>query len=321
MSQQGDDSGRPARGNPRGLLSRLERACTVLVPEGDQMRVLALDPVCGQMREVARATRAQPSEATDWVRAQGKRDSEVVRYMHHCWTVVARHDARMAPETAHVFLRIGVRPPPGADLDRRRVGVVYKLLSKPERVTELGNYSGVRADGTEEWQVRVSLPAAEPGVFTFLAWYQDGRGTPLYDDNEGQLHVAPWKPGFEIIRMDPRETSIVVDDLGVRGKVSIAIADLEYHKDIRMVCSMDGWKTHLELGNEGAECNGWRWVRDLWGGFQQWRIELDQPGACEEFEYAMVYRHAAVDAATIYEFWADNGQENFRVRKGQPWRP
>lgn len=325
MSAQDGGSRRPEAGNARSLLQRLERSCTVVVPDGGQLRVLTLDPLRGHLREVARRAAPteesdRPDDAPDWVRAQGRRNGEVVRYMHSTWTEIVRYDARQAPEQVDVFLRVGVRPPPGADLDRRRVGIVYRLLSNPERVTQLANYCGVRDDGTEEWQVRVSLPAAAPGVFAFVAWYQDGRGATYYDDNEGQHHVAVWKPGFEVIQVDARGTSIVVDDLGVRAKVSIAIADLEYRKDLRLVCTTDGWKTHAEVGNEGAQENGWRWVRDLWGGFQQWVVEHEVRDGCEEFEYALVYRHAAVDGATTYEFWADNGQENFKVRKGQAWR-
>lgn len=315
MSQHGEDPRRGDKGYSRSLLSQREQGCSVLVPDGGQMRVLVLDPSRG-LREVAREPLSQPPDAADWARSQGRRNTAVVRYMHHSWTVVDRYDERRAPESVDVFLRIGVRPQPGADLDRRRVGVVYRLLSSPERVTGVGNYVGVRDDGTDEWQVRVHLPASAPGVFTFLVWYQDGLGNTLYDDNEGQFHVAPWKPGFEIIRIDPRETRVVVDDLGVHGRVSIAIADLEYHKDLRMVCTTDGWKTHVELGNEGAQQNGWRWVRDLWAGFQQWALEFDLPAAgCEEFEYALVYRHAATNGATIYEFWADNGQQNFKASR------
>jgi hypothetical protein len=125
-----------------------------------------------------------------------------------------------------------------------------------------------------------------------------------------------WREGFEVVRHDDA-TAIALTDAGVRGTLSVQVADLEYRKQLGLVWTTDRWKSQQEFGTGDDPMNQWHWVRDAFEGFQQWQMHLDIPGDWEEFEYAIVYRHRG---AVLSEFWADNGHRNFVVRRNGPRR-
>ncbi|MBI5535264.1 MAG: hypothetical protein HY898_21230 [Deltaproteobacteria bacterium] len=257
----------------------------------------------------------------DELRTRAIHAPDVVRYQQSFWIDSRSQDARGALREVDLFLRIGVMRPEGADGEARQAGVVYKLLGSSDRRKQEGVFARRLPSGEEEWQVRLCLQASSPGVVPFFAWYDDGRGGVFYDDNARQLHVVLWKEGFEVVRHEFEATNVELTDAGVRGTLSVLLADLEYHKEVGLVWTTDGWKTHQEFGTGPAAVNMWHWVRDAFEGFQQWQIVLDVPGSFDAFEYAIVYRHGAVQGAVRQEFWADNGHRNFVVRRGQGSRP
>jgi hypothetical protein len=103
--------------------------------------------------------------------------------------------------------KIRVRPVPGADWERKRVGVICELehSCRPGAETYLATYFATLADGTEEWHVArrwEGVPAAASGQpcesRTFVVWYQDGLGHTYYDDNDGRLYRLVW-PGGRLV--------------------------------------------------------------------------------------------------------------------------
>jgi hypothetical protein len=270
----------------------------------------------------ARALGPQPAPpVVDELRDKGRRAPDIVHYLQSFWIDSRSRKAPGAMHEVDVFLRVGVRRPQGVDAEGRRAGVVYKLLGSADRHVQEGVFARKLESGEEEWQVRLCLHETSPGVVPFFVWYDDGRGQVYYDDNARQLHVVVWKEGFEVVRHEFESTTLEVTDAGVRGTLSVLLADLEYDKEVGLVWTTDGWKTHQEFGTGEAPIHAWHWVRDAFEGFQQWQIALDLPGSFEAFEYAIVYRHGAVEGATRFEFWADNGHRNFVVRRNAGSRP
>jgi hypothetical protein len=247
------------------------------------------------------------------LRSRGTRAPEVVRWEGGLWTDERDTDGRGAPRDIDVFLRIAVSRAAGVDGEVRKAGVIYKLPGSPEEHEQEGNFASRIDEGAEEWHVRICLHARSPGVIGLLVWYDDGRGRVFFDDNAGEMHVAAWKQGFEVIRHEP--SSVRIDDDGIQGTLCATLLDLEYHKDVALVFTTDGWKTQHELGTSPEPRNQWHWVRDGFEGMQEWEIRLEIAGQIDALEYAIVYRHGAAPGAKTTEFWADNGKRNFVIRR------
>src|SRR5690606_31946073 len=123
----------------------------------------------------------------------------------------------------------------------------------------------------------------------------DGKGNTFFDDNAGEFHAVSTSRGYPIVQL--RNYNLPLDakplaltDEGVKGQLFLAVADLDYDKEIALVATTDNWATVMELGvGSPEEPNRWYWVEDAWTGYENWAINVDLPGEFETFEYAVVY--------------------------------
>jgi hypothetical protein len=260
------------------------------------------------------------AEQADWAQFEGQRSTEMVSFTGDHWTICRVPNSRFGCGSLDIFVKLRVRPVVGADLDWKRVGVVYKSPYDGLERTAIGRYVTTWDSGDEEWHVAMNVPTWQTTLL-FDAWYQDGAGTTWFDDNYGELHVVNDGPAYQVIRTEPWASTVTVGDAGVTGKISIQIADLDYDKQIEIVATKDGWNTVVWLGiGQHGDKNRWYWIEDLpnQSGRERWEIELDLPGAADAFEYAVVYRHGVVGGARTYEFWDNNWNANYRVERAVP---
>lgn len=255
------------------------------------------------------------AEQADWAQWEGQRNTEMVSYTGGYWSECKFPNTRFGCGSIQINVKVRVRPVAGADLSWKRVGVVYKTPYDTTERTAIGTYAQTWGNGDEEWHVPVTVPTWQTTIL-FDAWYQDGAGHTFYDDNNGELHVINDGPAYQVIRVEPWTSTVTVDDQGVRGSISVQVADLDYDKEIRIVATKDGWSSVIELGSGAAgELNKWYWAEDLeyQSGRERWQIDLDLPGGTGRFEYAIVYRHGVVNDARVYEFWDNNWGANYSV--------
>ncbi len=253
-------------------------------------------------------------QQADWVQYEGQRNTEMVSYFGSFWAECANVNTRFGCSDVDVMLKLKVKQVQGADLNHKEVGVVWKNPQDYGERTAYGYYFSSLPDGYEEWHVRVTVPAWRD-YFTFNAFYRDGAYHTFYDDNQGEYHVINAGPDSQIIRVQPWENTVVVDGEGVSGKVSLRISDLDWDKRITMLATVDGWNTVLEYGmGESGENNKWYWSQDVYNG-EVWHIDLDIPGDYQELQYAVVYHHGVINDATEYGFWANNGGQNYSVKR------
>jgi hypothetical protein len=250
----------------------------------------------------------------DWAQDQGRRDTNMVSYLRSYWHEYTNYQGRFGYQGVDVIVKLRVRPVAGADLNRKRVGVEYRISGFPSR-TAVGKYFSTGGDGYEEWHVRVPLRTADPHAFVFNAWYQDGKGNTFYDDNNGEFYPIAYDGAYSVVRQDWGETKVQVGAAGIKGKISVVVADLDFDKDIRIRYSTDGWKTFKELrmGSAGGK-NVLYWAGKLGTGMERFSVDLDLPGAVTQLDYAIVYRHGVVGGATAFEFWDNNGGLNYVVK-------
>lgn len=294
---------------------------------GRAVRTAALGgSVLAQLPGVGCATVAPPGsdeaivESFDWAQYEGKRDTRMVQFTGAWSADCAGGNTRFGCGSLAVHLSVRVRPNHAADLNWKRVGIVYKSPDDQTERTALGNYSFTRADGDEEWQVTVVVPQWQ-SVVEFDVWYQDGAGSTWIDDNEGELHVVNGGPVYQIVRVEPWLQTATVGDAGVSGMLSVQVADLDFDKDLELVATKDGWATVLRFGiGAHGDKNRWYWTEDFPNspGRERWQIDLDLPGAADKFEYAIGYRHGVVHGARTYEFWDNNGGGNYRIERAVP---
>ncbi len=250
----------------------------------------------------------------DWAQSEGQRNTDEVRFVGENWHRYYDCGGRGGCLSIDVFVKVLVQRHEGANLDRKRVGVVYKTMEGAER-TETGTYFGDR-DGMEEWHIRIPRRSYDSGIIMINAWYQDGQGHTFFDDNDGELHALAYNGNYTVVQQIWNDTHITVGDDGVQGTITAVLADLDYDKDVRLVYTTDNWATTHEakIGNGNNE---WHWVSDeIWLGHERWEINLDIPGSVDEFQYALVYKHGVVRTARNYDFWDNNGGHNYVVRRG-----
>ncbi len=252
----------------------------------------------------------------DWAEYEGTRDTRMVAYLGGAWHEYRECNSRGGCQIVDVFIKVRVRPVQGASIDRKRVGVVYRAVGVGgAEQTALGQYFTTLPSGDEEWHVPIRQRAWESSVLVFDAWYQDGTGRTYYDDNDGELHALAYQGNWAVIRLDYANTALEIDDAGVKGTIGVYLADLDFDKDVRLVFTLDDWKTTQEVGiGEGP--NHTHWIEDVWQGHERWGIDVDLPAAnVQRFQYALVYRHGVVGGATRYEFWENNGGGNHVVTR------
>ncbi len=253
-------------------------------------------------------------DQNDWAQYEGQRNTTMVSYTGSAWSVCRFPNTRFGCGSVEVIVKLRVRPVTGADINWKRVGVVYKTPEDQSERTAIGRYFATWGNGDEEWHVPVLVSSAQKTLL-FDAWYQDGAGHTYLDDNNGELHVYNDGPSYQVVRVEPWRNTVVVDDDRVTGSISIQLADLDFDKQIDLYATTDGWASVIELGvGTPGERNRWYWAEDYaWSGRERWQIDLDLPQGGDALEYAVVYRHGVVNGARSYEFWDNNGGSNHVV--------
>lgn len=258
--------------------------------------------------------------AYDWAQYEGQRNTSMVSYTGSWWSSCTQPNTRFGCGAYEIVVKLRVKPVATADLAWKRIGVVWKTPDDTTERTALGRYYTTWGNGDEEWHVAMSVPASQRTVM-FDAWYQDGAGHTYVDDNQGELHVVNDGPAYQVVRTEPWLNTVTVDRSGVRGRISLQLADLDYDKQLELVATKDNWNTviHLPIGTSG-QTNRWYWVEDFpWSpGRERWQIDLDLPGGTDRFQYAVVYRHGVVNGARTYEFWDNNNGTNYVVLPAPP---
>jgi hypothetical protein len=132
-----------------------------------------------------------------WAQREGERDTSMVFYDPSSrFEAVCAHNAPEAYQTSDynhtAYWKIGIRPVPWADLERKRVGLIFWRGEDSEGETLLANYGSTLPGGIEQWQAQTDFGYAYHPL-TFVVWYQDGLGHTYYDDNNGMLYEAKWQ--------------------------------------------------------------------------------------------------------------------------------
>jgi hypothetical protein len=254
---------------------------------------------------------------TDWAQQQGQRNTYWVNYFHESWWAYnySTCNARFCAQYIDLFVKLAVRPAANADLAWKRVGVVYRAPGTSALTTVTGTYFSTWNNGQEEWHVKITVPSSQT-VLSFNAWYQDGKGNTFYDDNSGELHVATIGPGsVAVVQLGGApNTTVALDPTGVHGTVSARLADIDFDKQVSMVYSLDNWATSHWL-DIGAGANTWHWAEDYGPDYERWAVDLNLPGSYQQMAYAIRYRHGVVNGAYTYEFWDNNGGQNYTVTR------
>jgi hypothetical protein len=251
---------------------------------------------------------------SDWAQYEGERRTDMVQYRGDYFTETSDCNTRAGCMGLDIILKVFVKQQAGANLDAKRIGVVFRFPDWEPGQTEtaMGTFHAAGNDGWEEWHVRIRVrrwQTTGTPIPVFNAWYQDGLNHTYYDDNAGEFHVAAAQSP---INHYPAWDGVKIDAAGVKGTLGVEIADLDYDKQVELVWTTDRWQTVSYFGlGEGA--NKWRWVEDRWGGKDWFEINVDIPGSTDSFEYAVVYRHGVVNDARTYEFWANGGGSNYVV--------
>lgn len=253
----------------------------------------------------------------DWAQREGQRNPGMIRFDGSSWHEFVNCGSRGGCMGVDVWVKLLVSPQAGADLNQKRVGLEYRTADTSGQ--SIARYFTTYHDGPnagmEEWQAKVYLRTWEMPVFTFNAWYQDGAGHTFFDDNDGELHAASYRGEQAVIQHS--ESTLEVTPSGVRGKVSVILADLDFDKQLQMVYALDGWQDPAPVFGMGEpnEKNTWHWVGDLWNGYERWEIDVDLPGNYSTFEYAIAYRHGVKGQARPYAYWANGGGRNYIVHR------
>lgn len=327
MTSPSDEHDNTFAGSIEDLLRRLRRRSSTAIKRGAVYGTLSLAAMASAV-DLAGSILA-PSKALaaitddeDWAQREGIRNEDRVHYYGELWSHVETEGETCGFRgcyggitTTTIFVKVRVAPVAGADLDAKRVGVVFRQADG-SRGTSMGHYFTTHDDGYEEWHVPIEVQGYQSFV-AFNAWYQDGTGSPTwYDDNAGELHVAQSNEYYQMIGQIYYETDVSVEEDGIYGTITIDVQDIDYDKDIRLVYTTDNWETvrEMSIGTREGELNRWLWhYNHPYGNRQRWALELELPGSYDHIEYAIVYRHGVRDGADVYEYWANNYGRNFRV--------
>lgn len=303
-------------------LTRMTRRAARLLQRGTMVAAMGGSFGCDANDPGVEAASPVPIEGTaakaDWAQYEGRRNVDLVSYLGSYWHEYSNCNTRGGCMNVSVFVKVRVKPVAGAVIEKKRVGLVYRGDNGTE-TTVTGRYYSTLADGSEEWHVPVYRNAWSAGYFTFNAWYQDGAGGTWFDDNEGELHALVYQGNYSVVRQDWSTTDLTVDERGVTGHIGVFIADLDYDKDIEIVYTTDGWQTVQKFAmGSGEKPNTSHWIEDVWYGMERWGVDVEIAAeGVERFEYAIRYRHGVVANARSYDFWDNNGGNNYVVKRAE----
>ncbi len=241
----------------------------------------------------------------DWAQYEGQRNTTMVSYTKSHWHNYTGCGSRFGCTGVDVFVKLRIKPVAGANLDHKKVGVIYKVGGKGPEITVNGYYFTTWGNGDEEWHVKISMPTMQQMAFTFNAWYQDGAGHTYYDDNSGELHAVNYGQSSTIIYRDAPGSDVAVTSSGVQGNIQVSLADLDYDKVVLVRWTTDGWQTFTDTPLS--------FLQDSSEAYEKWGVHLDVPGDFQELQYAILYRHGVVNGADAYEFWDNNNGQNYVV--------
>jgi len=249
---------------------------------------------------------------TDWAQQQGQRNPTMVSYYNEKWWYYTDCGSRFGCQGIDLFIKLRVKPVAGANLDQKRVGVVYRAPGTNDLTTATGTYFSTWGNGDEEWHVKVRLRSSQ-NIIAFNAWYQDGLGHTYFDDNSAELHPVAIGSSTAAISHMWQYTNVAVTAQGVQGTVSVRLADIDFDKQVAMVWTTDNWQTTNWM-NMGGGQNQWHWVEDQGNDYERWEVDVNIAASnVQSFQYAVVYRHGTVNGAALYEFWDNNGGSNWIV--------
>lgn len=247
----------------------------------------------------------------DWAQQQGQHNPTMVSYYGENWFAYTDCGNRGGCQAVDLFIKLRVKPVAGANLDSKRVGVVYRKPGTSEPITVTGNYFTTWGNGDEEWHVKVRLRSFE-NIVSFNAWYQDGTGNTFFEDNKGELHAIAIGGSYAAIQQMWNLNTVALTAQGVQGTINVRLADIDWDKQVAMVWTTDDWQT-VQWSNTGSGQNQWHWAEDNGSDYERWAIDLNIPGDFQSFKYAIVYKHGVVNGAAVYEFWDNNGGANYVV--------
>ncbi len=244
----------------------------------------------------------------DWVQLSGRRDTSQVQYYKEFWRDGSACNSRFGCRSMTVFIKLRVKPVVGADLSKKKVGVVFREAGRTDPVTAVGNYFTTHGDGYEEWHIPVKSDSFR-GTFLFTGWYENGAGGTFFDDNGGQRYAIQWRDSdWQTLSQDYASTTARFDSTGVKGTLAFVVQDLDYDKVLKLVYSTDGWVTTKELpmGSPGT-ANQLSWKSDIDQDFERWEVNLDLPGSFSSFQFKLIYRHGTGGGITPAEFSFGSG--------------
>ena len=252
--------------------------------------VPACDPAAPAVDSVSQGVIAYGQD--DWVQRSGIRDTAQVHFYKEYWRDLSSCNSRFGCRSITVFIKLRVKPTIGADLSKKKVGVVFREIGRADPVTAVGSYFATHGDGYEEWHVPVKSDAFR-GTFLFTAWYENGAGGTYYDDNDGQRYAISWRDvDWQTVAQDYAASTARFDATGVHGPLVFVVQDLDFTKALKLIYSTDNWVTSRELpmGAAGSP-NLLYWKNDIDQDFERWQVDLDLPGSFTGFEFRLVYRH------------------------------
>ncbi|HTM22147.1 MAG TPA: hypothetical protein VL172_16620, partial [Kofleriaceae bacterium] len=79
-------------------------------------------------------------ENADWAQYEGQRRTDKVSYLGSFWSECRAPNTRFGCGSVDLILKVRVRPTPGASIDWKRVGVVWRSPYDPTERTGNGSY-------------------------------------------------------------------------------------------------------------------------------------------------------------------------------------
>lgn len=250
----------------------------------------------------------------DWVEERGARDPSRVRFMgefqvqrDHCHTY-----GGCADEQVSITVLVHPEEKEGSVV---RAGIVWQDGLVPEHQTAYGTFQEQLPQGWQKHRVLLTRRGSDPNVLVLNAFAEGPNGL-VYDDNGGARHVIALFSDKAVVYQTG--SSLRLDEHGVRGQLEAHLLDLCPEKDLRLIWSVDGWRSSAQLpaGNPGDK-NAWTFVEGFAWSRQVWRMDVDlavRPEPGQSFQYQILYAHTCGGRGDGKQFLDDNGGRAFTVK-------